>query len=223
MKNRPLIWLALLLIVCSACSPAEEPIPPTETPTQEPTSTSTATTTPTMTPTATQTSTPTRIPIPDGQIHSEEVLRFSFFAPYDYSVNTGIYLYDYSFAAIYQKTTHWTRAIILLDVDTTDLGSVPIEFVLSTMLSNLDFFEATAEETGEITPIMINDYDAVSADFTGETKGFPIKGQSVAYRTDENHVMVGIGWFDVSEGPNIWDYHGVDLFQYVLESIQFEE
>ena len=179
MKIRRIIWLAALLIICSACSPAEETIPPSETPIPEPTSTSTSTSTPTSTPTMTsiptQTVTPTRMPLPEGQIHSEEVLRFSFFAPYDYSVISGNYLYDYSFAAIYQKITHWERAIILIDVDTSDLGAVPVEFVLSTTLSNLDFFEATAEETGEITQIMINDYEAVSADFTGETKGFPIK------------------------------------------------
>jgi len=223
MKIRPLIWLVLLLIICSACSQVEETLPPTETPTKEPTSTSTATLAPTLTPTSTQTSTPTRVPIPDGQIHNEEVLRFSFFGPYDYSVNTGIYLYDYSFAAIYQKTTYWTKSIILIDVDTTDFGTVPIEFVLSTILQNLDFFEATANETGDIVPVTINQYEGVAANFSGETNGFPIKGQSVAFQTDENHVMVGISWFDISEDPDIWDNEGVYIFEYVLESVKFEE
>ena len=223
MKCRPLIWLVLLLMACTACSQAEETIQPTETPTQEPTSTSTATTPPTMTLTSTQTSTPTLVPTPVGEIIKEPLLRFSFFGPVDYEINSYIFRRSYFVATIFQKTTHWTNAIILNDMDITDQGSMSLELVLSTWLVNLDIFDATAEDTGEIYSININQYEAVAIDFSGETNSYPIKGQIIGYQPDDNHIMVGIAWIDVSDDPDIWDNQGVYLFEYVLESVKFEE
>lgn len=222
MKFKSLIYVLFVLTAGSACNAIQESPQPLDTPTLEMTMTSTATTAPTITPTSTQTPTPTLVSTPEGQIVTDPLLRFSFFWPSNYEINAFIYRQTYSYATIYQKTTHWTKAIILLDLDITDQGSLPLDLILSTTLVNLDFFNATAEETGEIVPMSINQYEAAAIDFTGKTNGYPIQGQIIGFQSDNNHVFVGISWFDISTDPNIWENQGKHLFEYVLHSVSFE-
>jgi hypothetical protein len=220
MKILSLSCVLLVLTACSAYTAIQEPAQPLDAPTQEVTIIHTSTSTPTLTPT--QTLTPTTMPTPEGQTVSESLLRFSFFGPADHEIISGIYRQYYSFAAIYQKTTHWDKAIILIDVDISNQGNLPIELVLSTLLVNLDYFNATVEETGEFSSLTINDYEAIAVDFTGETIGYPIQGRSVVFQPDENHIFVGISWNDISTDTDIWANQGIHLFDYVIHSVSFE-
>jgi len=223
MKFKSLIYVLFVLIAGSACNAIQESPLPSDTPPHTATTTSTATSTPTLTPTSTQTPKPTLVPTPVGEIIKEPLLRFSFFGPVDYEINSYIFRRSYFVATIYQKTTHWTNAIILIDMDITDQGSLPLELAISTSLVNLDIFDATAEDTGEIYSMNINQYEAVAIDFSGETKSYPIKGQIIGYQPDDNHIMVGISWIDISTDPDIWENQGIYLFDYIVKSVRFED
>jgi hypothetical protein len=176
-----------MLIAVSACnSDVGSPLP-TDKPTDvikktlsnSPSPASTRTAIPTKTPTTrpTVTSTPTIFPTPDGEIVSDTVVDFSFFVPYGYENISGIYRKSYSFAAIYQKEQHWTKAIVLMDIDKTDQDDLPLSFYLITCLDNLDYFNATAQESGVPYNIDINPFTTLAADFTGFSEGDPIRGR----------------------------------------------
>ena len=228
MKRKWIIFLFLMLIVVSACdsdvessSHKDKPTDVvTKTLTKSPSPTLTPTATPTTTPIPTITSTPTIFPTPEGEMISDTVVDFSFFIPVEYESISGIYRRSYSFAAIYHEDQHWTKAIVLMDIDKTDQEDLPLSFYLLTCLDNLDYFNATVQESGVPYNIDFNPYTTLAADFTGYTEGYPIQGQIIGYEPDDESVVVGISWFDISEDPEIWENEGIFLFRYVLDSIK---
>ena len=225
MNFKQWICFAIVILLTSACgSMLESPVSidaPTEANTVLPTKTASPTPLPTLTSTRTPTSTATPFPKPEGESVSDPLLNFNFFGPADYEISSGIYRRDYAFAAIYQKTTHWTNAMILIDMDVSDQPDLPLSLILATALTNLDFFNAAAEETGEPYPIEINLYEAVAVDFTGETQGVSIQGQIIGFEPDPDRVFLGIAWSDIAKDPDSWENYGAHLFQFVLQSVRF--
>jgi hypothetical protein len=229
-KPKWLITIFLMLIALSACDSNKELSLVKDQPTQvkqetltsspSPTLKLTATPTKTLTTTPTVTSTSTIFPTPAGEMVSDTVVDFSFFVPENYKNISGIYRRSYSFAAIYQEDQHWIKAIVLMDIDKKDQDDLPLSFYLLTSLDNLEYFNATVKESGVPYSIDINSYKTLTADFTGLSEGHPIQGQIIGYEPDDESVIVGISWFDVSEDPKIWEHEGIFLFRYVFDSIE---
>ena len=221
MQWKRLAFVMLFIMTVSACSTAPDSSqavnPLTATSTIAPTDTPA----PTFTPT--ETATPTQYPTPQGEPLTSPMVHFTLFIPAGFESITGIYRYQYAYAAAYQGEDYWEKTIAVLDMDVSDELDLPLEVFLVLALENLDYFNATVEDMGSAFDIDTNFPGSQAIDFTGNTQGVPIQGQIIGFKPDDDHVLIGLAWFDVSTDPEAWDNEGVHLFHYVMDELVIEE
>ena len=227
MKAKLLTTVLIVCWVCSACQAASTPPRMTDPPvtTKTLTPTLTLTPTPSTTPNPTETTTPTPYPTPRGQQIKNPMGRIAFFRPEDFELSSGIYRYVHTYAAIFQGEAHWQKAFIFVDLDISDQPGFPLSIYLAYALDNLDFFNASVDNTGipYTFPTKIASFEAEAIGFSGETEGIPIEGEIIGFMPDNDHVIACVGWFDISNDPDIWTNEGIHLFHYIMERVVLVE
>jgi hypothetical protein len=221
MKQKRLFLVMLVIITLSACATAPDSSQAVDLPTT--TATASPTETPAPTPTPTETATPTLYPTPQGELLTSPLLRFALFVPAGFESITGIYRYQYSYAAAYQGEDYWEKTIVVLDMDVSEEPDLPLEIYLLLALENLDYFNAAVEDTSAAFDADSQFPGAKAVDFTGNTQGVPIQGQIIGFKPDDDHVLIGLAWFDVSADPEAWNNEGVNLFHYVMDELVLEK
>jgi hypothetical protein len=89
----------------------------------------------------------------------------------------------------------------------------------------LDELESRGAEfnPGEATPITVGGGSGIAVDLTGTLFDAPIEGRAVVVNPHEDSVLFGLGVSNLTTDPDLWKNSGADIFQSLIDSIQFIE
>ena len=110
-------------------------------------------------------------------------------------------------------------AISFASVESTSSEEEIIDEYLNALASRSDGeFEKTPAE-----PVTVDGLEGPAFDLTGSLFGSPLKGKTFIISIGSNRFLFALGISNISEDENVWESEGLQVFEAVVESVEFFE